>query len=136
LFDDIASQHLMFDDKGFPKSKKYFQMQQLYRIFNNYVEETIRDLQYQRESFMSEWDGNLEPELRAALSDVGFEWEKSLAIQLSRLNVLLDRIRRKKEEVESLRDGVSLQYTHPMLEIDTSSCSTLHPSAKLPRVRN
>jgi hypothetical protein len=102
----------MFNEKSFPRSKKYFQMQQLCRIFTNSIEETIRDLQKHYKRFMSNWQSywnhrGQQPGLEVAFLNLTIEWEKLLATQESKLTVLLDRIRKKKEEVESLRDGVS-----------------------------
>jgi hypothetical protein len=100
----------MFDDKPFPKSKLYFNMLQLTRLFIGCIEETIRDLHIARDRFMS----NRTFELRKSdhnfkndLEKLSIEWTKRIESREPKLQVLVDRLRRKKEEIESLRDGVS-----------------------------
>ncbi len=112
----------MFDGKSFLRSKTYFQLEQLCRIFSSSIEETIQDIQQtqfeslhefkalfeEREGFVNEFE---------ALSN---EWGERTTFQVAKLNIILDRIRRKKEEVISLRDGVS-----------SASSLTIHTSANI-----
>jgi hypothetical protein len=99
----------MFDDSLYLRSKVYFRMEQLCRIFSCSVEETIKDIKKtQSENMRSfknqyRWDKNFASDIEVLET----EWNKSTADQTARLNVVLDLIRRKKEEVVSLRDGVS-----------------------------
>jgi hypothetical protein len=104
----------MFDDKSFPISKKYFQMQQICRIFTNSIEETIREIHDHRKRFEVKWRdewvfglGRPSVEFADAYSNLSSEWDELLTSQESRLNLLLDRAQKKKDEIESLRDGVS-----------------------------
>jgi len=42
------------------------------------------------------------------LGSLSTEWDRKTTTQISKLNLLLDRVHKKGEEVVSLRDGVSI----------------------------
>jgi hypothetical protein len=97
----------MFDDKDFSKSKLYFKTIQLCRVFSNWIEETKYDLQLSHDKFV-------DPHSRGPEGDFGevsFEWKRRIEEPLRQLSLLLEQVKRKREEVQSLRDGVSyLKY--------------------------
>jgi hypothetical protein len=99
----------MFDDKPFPRSKLYFNMLQLSRLFIGCIEETTRNLHMAHDDFMSNWDFDEEDnsDFKKDLDKLSIEWIRLIESREPRLQILLDRLRRKKEEIESLRDGVS-----------------------------
>jgi hypothetical protein len=55
-------------------------------------------------------DAQPEPRLSKAFANLSTEWEELLAGQEAKLGLLLEQIRKKKEEVDSLRDGVSTLF--------------------------
>jgi hypothetical protein len=100
----------MFDDKPFSKSKLYFDMLQLTRLFIGCIEETVRELHITHDRFIHH------PNIKLATKDQNFkndmnnlsiEWIEQIESREPKVQILLDRLRRKKEEIESLRDGVS-----------------------------
>jgi hypothetical protein len=104
----------MFDDKPFPKSQLYFNMLQLSRLFIGCIEETIRGLHHLHDLFMSHPYLKREGDyLRKDLNKLSIEWLNLIESREPKLQVIVDRLRRKKEEIESLRDGVST----PMNEV-------------------
>jgi len=99
----------MFDDKSFLRSKAYFRMQQLCRIFGNTVDETIRDLRSTQAHIFDMYGETLKT---SWISESGFEvlckeWDEMTTNQIAKLSMILDRVRKKGDEVISLRDGVS-----------------------------
>jgi hypothetical protein len=101
----------MFDDKDFSRSKLYFRLQQLCRIFTSCIEETLRELQFHDDAFMGwfeEYIGSLPTsEVDAKFQDhLSKKWKTVIEKQVSHLETILERVKRKGEEVESLRDGV------------------------------
>jgi hypothetical protein len=101
----------MFDEKPFPKSKLYFNMLQLSRLFISCIEETIRDLHIGHDTFMDDLIFLAErkegSDLKKDIDNLSARWLKLIKSREPKLQVLVDRLRRKKEEIESLRDGVS-----------------------------
>jgi hypothetical protein len=107
-------------------------MQQLCRIFETTIEETIRNLKKaqseifnQRKALTQIWISD------SSFEELYMEWDQKTTYQVAQLKALVDRVRKKGEEVVSLRDGVSL-FEHGMrLQSNTiPSSSTLHPSEK------
>ena len=101
----------MFDYGEFPRSKLYFRMQQLCRLFTSCIEETLRELQFHDDAFLG-WFENYHHRLPMNDNDVRFQehitkkWKLAVEKQVAQLETLLERFKRKGEEVESLRDGV------------------------------
>ncbi|ETS85997.1 hypothetical protein PFICI_04022 [Pestalotiopsis fici W106-1] len=101
-------QTLMFDS-GFEISETYFTILQMLRIFDDWIEETESDFTKLNDNIVS----------RAQSMVIYEDADVDLTILTTNLNVVMgrlqssakslrDRIKRKKEEVQSLRDGVSL----------------------------
>jgi hypothetical protein len=96
----------MFDD-DFERSKLYFTILQILRIFGEYIRTMSADLHQLDNLFVTETQGFplslMRPdELRIIRSN----WESVLKVQKSAEKRLLDRLLDKTEEVKSLRDGV------------------------------
>jgi hypothetical protein len=85
-------------------------MLQLSRLFIGGIEETIRELYIAHDTFArmkgAPFPGD-SSDITKDLEKISIEWMKLIESRESKLNVLLDRLRRKKEEIQSLRDGVS-----------------------------
>ncbi|KAI1075727.1 hypothetical protein F5B20DRAFT_559174 [Whalleya microplaca] len=108
-------QELMFDD-SFQLSEQYFTVLQLLRVFQDWIGETedgieglSRELIGQFESWQ-DWrhqycprDENVWP---LDIEHLEANFEKVKSFFTLRANLLKERIRRKKDEVESLRDGL------------------------------
>jgi hypothetical protein len=99
----------MFDNKPFPRSKLYFNMLQLTRLFINCIEETIRELHIAHDGFTNclVFTPTEHRCFKKDLEKLSIEWIKQIESQEPKLQVLVDRLRRKHEEIESLRGGVS-----------------------------
>lgn len=102
---------LMFDDMTLKSSKFYFSMLQLLRIIETWVLRTRRDmtswvpLVKLSNSFKFNNDHKTSPEERETFwKEVNPLIEK----ELSSYDSLLQRIRAKQEELQTLRDGVSI----------------------------
>jgi hypothetical protein len=111
LFDDSGSKRLMFDDDSFSRSKNYFQMQQVCRMFGTSIEETMRDIEEFKVEVLSwvtyyNWGYDKLEGLERELKCLSTEWDKYTTGQITKLKVVLELVQKKKE-VESLRDGVS-----------------------------
>ncbi|KAH7391240.1 hypothetical protein BKA64DRAFT_97957 [Cadophora sp. MPI-SDFR-AT-0126] len=110
ILDENTAHELMFDDKNFKRSKLYFTSQQLYRIFERCIGETLVELEMLQRDFLEcedmpgtkidikNVDGNIQ-----TLDD---HWTKAMAEPTKQLELILVRIKNKQEEVESLRDGL------------------------------
>jgi len=112
----------MFDDKNFTRSKLYFRTQQLCRVFSGCIDETIHELHSQYDEFMrsiKSWDEYKRLGMEDNLERLSNEWGDLLATRESKLQALLERLRKKGEEVRSLRDGVS-----PSISISTNTNSS------------
>jgi hypothetical protein len=112
--DDIMNhtkvKKLMFDD-SFERSKLYFKVLQLLRIFSDEIRASVRDLELlnmgNKDSATMEY---LLRFLTAPLADMKAlqdNWEIVMKSQTEAQNRLLKRIADKAEEIKSLRDGVS-----------------------------
>jgi hypothetical protein len=120
----------MFDDKLFLKSKTYFRMQQLCRIFGDTIEQTSIDLRKTQSILFDQFRKQLtEFWMRgnnSAFESLCKEWDDKTANQVFKLDAILERMRKKGEEVISLRDGVS------HLERQLSSFFNLDSSSSTP----
>ena len=107
IFDESMIGDFMFDTKPFLRSKTYFQMQQLCRIFRTIVEETIKNIQWTQTQVLSQ--GKRHFKRRVAFEDefeaLAIEWERHTADNVLKLGSILDLIQKKSDEVVSLRDG-------------------------------
>jgi hypothetical protein len=108
----------MFDDDSFSKSKTYFEMQQLCRMFGISIEETIRDIEQFQEHVLGwvrfehkEDKYNKLEGFEREFKRLSTEWDKYTVGQISKLNVVLELVQNKREQVESLRDGVSFSIS-------------------------
>ncbi|KAL5314955.1 hypothetical protein ACEPPN_017605 [Leptodophora sp. 'Broadleaf-Isolate-01'] len=107
LLDEKTGHELMFDDNEFKRSKLYFTIQQLCRMFKRYVEETQSDLEDLREGFFKQWDKEKNDfEMRDDLRYLEHYWTEVMVEPKIKLESILTRIKNKQEDVESLRDGL------------------------------
>ncbi|KAJ8132322.1 hypothetical protein O1611_g1305 [Lasiodiplodia mahajangana] len=106
---------LMFDD-SFQLSEQYFTVLQLLRIFQDWIEEVEKGTKDLRKELLGQYESWMVWRRRYAPKDED-EWpldmekleanfDKVEEFFQIRVNPLNERIRRKKEEVESLRDGL------------------------------
>lgn len=103
----------MFDDDLFSRSKTYFQMQQLCRIFGAIIEETIRDIEDFKEDTLSRVGNSYDERFQGFEREFKYlsnEWDKYTAGQIAKLTEVLELVQKKREQVESLRDGVSISH--------------------------
>jgi len=100
----------MFDDKSFSRSKLYFNVQQLCRVFGGCIQGTIEGLHNHHDAFMKQSYLWIKPRVKSELST---NWTKMIADRELKLRPLMERVNRKREEVESLRDGVRAPKTNP-----------------------
>jgi hypothetical protein len=110
----------MFDDE-FKRSELYFGALQLLRVSSDWIEETMEDL---KSSHMSCIEGlettrgfiTNDCELRDEdIKLLDSAWQKLRNKKGDDYKTLLQRIKRKRKEVESLRDGVSIYLFMPYL---------------------
>lgn len=137
LADDENVSKMMFDHADLERSKFYFKMLQILRILNNGPD----DIKNCLDSIPAFWFDTL---LRRFLNvycdaldiqEIQIYWTRLRAMALDKFNVLEQRTKAKKSEIESLRDGVSAKSSSiiaccRMLIMMVSSCSTRLPSAK------
>lgn len=108
MSEDCAVDNLIFDDGMLSRSKTYFRMLQLCRIFGKTIEETIRDLEVANvgsDQFFKQWLGF---ESSKKLSE---DWDIYTWKQVANLKVIRETLLEKGKELESLRDGVSISST-------------------------
>ncbi|KAL2063598.1 hypothetical protein VTL71DRAFT_5403 [Oculimacula yallundae] len=107
LLNAKISDDLMFDNKKFSRSKLYFTTQQLCRIFKKSIEDTIADIEMYQRKFISQWDERRRQiEMEDDLSALNAYWTKMMIEPKLKLEAVLQRIKNKQEEIESLRDGL------------------------------
>ncbi|KAL2061513.1 hypothetical protein VTL71DRAFT_6890 [Oculimacula yallundae] len=107
LLDEKTGHELMFDDNEFKRSKLYFTLQQLCRMFRRYVEETQTDLEDMREGFFKQWGAETQGiQLGGDLAHLRAYWNSVIEGPLNKLDAISARIKNKQEDVESLRDGL------------------------------
>jgi hypothetical protein len=101
-------------DRSLEKSELYFAVLQILRIISEWIYKSVTDLENQKAelayyagfgSRVPEYPNNLETDRRVINSN----WDMLISHHAKLIKVLLDRIERKTKEVESLRDGVTLQ---------------------------
>lgn len=102
----------MFDDESFARSKLYFGSIQLLRVFSDWIEESKADFEHLLKD-TTEYlggirlectgEGETEVNTKPFLSAI----EKSAKEQEIRFQALLDRIKKKQSDINSLRGGVS-----------------------------
>ena len=114
MLDENTGYTLMFDDKEFKRSKLYFTLLQLYRIFERCIEETLVDLEASQKDFLESWgsDSYTDTEdvletLASDLETLDKHWREAMSESKKQLESIMERIKYKREEVNSLRDGVS-----------------------------
>ena len=97
-FDSEMRQGILFEDRTFSNSKRYFWALQSLRLFAEHIEGTLRSIPNIFVSFR--------------LSDSPLEDHKAMEDGLKemqeRFGELRDRIERKRQGIQSLRDGVCL----------------------------
>jgi hypothetical protein len=81
-------------------------------MFGAIIEETIRDIEDFKRDTLSRVRNSYSKEFEfegfeREFKDLSNEWDKSTAGQIAKLNVVLELVQKKREQVESLRDGVS-----------------------------
>ncbi|PMD42964.1 hypothetical protein L207DRAFT_288847 [Hyaloscypha variabilis F] len=102
----------MFDDDSFSRSKNYFQMQQVCRMFGTSIEETMRDIEEFKAKVLSwvkhdySWRYDRPEGFEHEFKGLSTEWDKYTTGQITKLKVVLELVQKKREEVESLRDGL------------------------------
>jgi hypothetical protein len=107
----------MFDDE-FKRSELYFRALQLLRVCSDWIEETVEDLKSSHMSCIEELETMVDYTDGYGLRDediklLGSTWQRLRNKENNDYNNLLQRIKRKRKEVESLRDGVSI-YLYPI----------------------
>lgn len=106
---------LMFDD-SFQLSEQYFTVLQLLRIFQDWIEEVEKGIGDLRKELIGQYESwrvwrrryapEDEEEWPLDMEKLEADFERVQDFFELRVSPLKERIRRKKEEVESLRDGV------------------------------
>ena len=91
-------QNILFEDRDFSNSKRYFWALQSLRLFAEHIEGTLRSIPNIYVS-MNLADSSLEDYETV----IGMSKEDQ-----KKFGALRDRIERKRQEIESLRDGVCL----------------------------
>jgi hypothetical protein len=96
----------MFDIE-FKRSKQYFTILQMLRIFHDWISMSIDSFKHSVDFLLLPWSHGYEYNLNASSRRmVRSNWEALLTCQEEIAKPLLDRIEKKTEEVKSLRDGV------------------------------
>ena len=95
-FDSEMRQGILFEDRNFSNSKKYFWALQCLQLFAEHIEGTLRSIP------------NIFISMRLAdFSLEDYETVKSRLEEIqTRFGKLRDRIERKRREIQGLRDGV------------------------------
>jgi hypothetical protein len=88
-------------DKSFNRSKDYILALQLLGKVDEWIDEVLPSMEVLRENAQLEQDGFYRPGVRESIGAAD-KWIKEQAGLLQR------RVRKKKEEIKSLRDGVCL----------------------------
>src|SRR6478735_3276281 len=101
-------------DKSFNRSKDYLVALQILRIVDEWIDEVLPSMEVLRENAQLEQDRFYQPGVSESI-DAADKWIKQQAGSVQR------RVRKKTEEIKSLRDGVCL----PTSSMDTSANSDL-----------
>ena len=92
------------------RSKLYFTLQQICRIFEKTLEETLVNLRQREEEFIGGWDGWQHTRKKTEVDDdldiLNKHWTEAMSASKKRLEWILTRVKDKRAEVESLWDGV------------------------------
>lgn len=96
----------MYDDAELRRSRFYFSLLQLLRIFSTSISRSMRDLDELACQFM-------EAEPVGCRRDIRRDWDIILARHKRSGDQLLERIGQYTEDVKSLRDGVRSPRSHP-----------------------
>jgi hypothetical protein len=104
----------MFDIE-FKRSKQYFTILQMLRIFHDWISFSIDSFKHSVDYLLlpeyHEYEHNLNASSRQMVRS---NWEALLAYHEEIAKPLLDRIEKKTEEVKSLRDGVCCFLNEPV----------------------
>jgi len=102
----------MFDDNNFARSKLYFGSLQLLRVFSDWIEESQADFQQLFKDVFNQlnWEYKREKEHKIDTGAIIVALEKTADEHKILFKALLDRIKKKQNEIESLRDGVSMKF--------------------------
>lgn len=96
----------MYDDHKLNRSETYFTVEQLLRIFEEWTsdpEEDIRTLLHQTAYEMKSRIQSREPEVQRIIDR---NWKLLLSHAQNSRNEIVGLIERKRNEIQSLRDGV------------------------------
>jgi hypothetical protein len=107
-------------DRSFERSSTYFTVLQLLRIFNEAIQETADPMKeivsqwHNEQTFTKsvhgdDWNHRFSVDTQTILRK---NWEIVLSHHQKALQVLVDRIDKKNEELKSLRDGVRPFLSH------------------------
>lgn len=108
IMSDFEVKKLMFDD-SFERSKLYFKVLQLLRIFSDEIQASVRDLESLDIEDTSNFGAGQFFLLRSSTADkkaLQDNWETVMKYQTEAQDRLLKLIVDKVEEIKSLRDGV------------------------------
>jgi hypothetical protein len=103
-------------DRSLEKSDLYFAVLQILRIMGEWISESVKDLEHQKEDW-SEFGRFDAPDYLSAKyletdrEVINSNWDLLASHHAKLVKVLQDRIDRKTKEVESLRDGVIFHMT-------------------------
>ncbi|KAI1452189.1 hypothetical protein F4805DRAFT_471046 [Annulohypoxylon moriforme] len=116
LFDPKQDGAAMFDST-FERSKLYFTVLQILRVFSEWIQESERELQQLRRDFdvniqsttarrgsIASNHGTAPPAM--FMKEIDEAWEELIALHNSSSKSLLDRIEKKEMEIKSFRDGL------------------------------
>jgi hypothetical protein len=118
----------MYDAHGLPRSKLYFEVLQILRIFSESIEQNVKHLEelpgrvsFETGGFFDHWiQIEREPRFQDVLPKVqevlSFNWTKVTAVLKTSTERLRTRLDRKTEEVKGLRDGVSSRMVLVLFE--------------------
>jgi hypothetical protein len=115
-------------DRSFDRSKDYFVALQLLRVMDEWIDEIVLSVKELREHPMVE-------HLPLCAAEANNNFDATIKNMKERAEVVQKRIRKKQEEINSLRDGVCPFSPIPKDEIANAvySCSTLRLCARLQR---
>lgn len=102
-FDSNARQEILFEDRNFSNSKRYFWALQSLRLFAEYIDGTLRIVPVILH-FAKDFDGSPQGSTKEHEMRNRFITEYQ-----EKFGKIRDRIERKRQEVQGLSDGVS-QY--------------------------
>lgn len=122
VLDTKSRGKLMYDDDKLNTSETYFTVLQLLRVFKNWTCEPENDIRKLIQQFNFEMD-KVDTEAHEAQDIIETNWAEVLSHVRSLTKEIADRIERKINEVQSLRDGVSQDL-----------CCWIHQQSIIPEV--